>query len=381
MTDQPVTRLLIVDDEAAQVKALCQTLESEGYHTTGFTSAIQAVAALHARPFDLMLTDLMMPEMDGITLVRTATEIDPHLVSVVMTGFGTIETAVDAIKAGALDYILKPFRLSVVLPVLSRALQVRFLRLENAELARRVSERSLELEAANKELEAFSYSISHDLRNPLNAIIGFSQLLTECYGHSMDLKAQQMLRQISQTGERMEQLITDLLRLSRLGRQELAKECVNTVSLVRQIIEDLQVDQLNSRIEIRIEELPDCFADPSLLRQVFVNLLSNAVKFTRKKKKPIVRVGYRRLEGEHLYVVQDNGVGFDTKYADRLFGPFQRLHGGNDFEGTGVGLSIVKRIVSRHGGRIWAEAEVGLGATFYFTLPTGCTVISCGAAG
>ncbi len=375
MTDQPVTRLLIVDDEAAQVKALCQTLESEGYHTTGFTSAIQAVAALHARPFDLMLTDLMMPEMDGITLVRTATEIDPHLVSVVMTGFGTIETAVDAIKAGALDYILKPFRLSVVLPVLSRALQVRFLRLENAELARRVSERSLELEAANKELEAFSYSISHDLRNPLNAIIGFSQLLTECYGHSMDLKAQQMLRQISQTGERMEQLITDLLRLSRLGRQELAKECVNTVSLVRQIIEDLQVDQLNSRIEIRIEELPDCFADPSLLRQVFVNLLSNAVKFTRKKKKPIVHVGYRRLEGEHLYVVQDNGVGFDTKYADRLFGPFQRLHGGNDFEGTGVGLSIVKRIVSRHGGRIWAEAEVGLGATFYFTLPTGCTVI------
>jgi signal transduction histidine kinase len=368
MTGQPIAKLLVVDDEGAQAKALCQTLESEGYHTTGFTSANQALATLRTQSFDLMLTDLMMPDMDGITLVRTALETDPNLMSIVMTGYGTIDTAVQAIKAGALDYILKPFKLSVILPVLSRALHMRRLRLENAELVRRVNERSSELEAANKELEAFSYSISHDLRNPLNAVIGYSELLTECYAAEMDKRAQHMLRQICETGSRMEQLIADLLRLSSLGRQALSLECVQTYGLVREVLDELAIDYTERQIEIQVDDLPDCFGDVSLLRQVFVNLLSNALKFTRRKEKATVEVGYRQQEGGNAYFIRDNGAGFDAKNADRLFGAFQRLHCAEDFEGTGVGLSIVKRIVSRHGGRIWAESEVGQGATFYFTL-------------
>jgi two-component system, sensor histidine kinase and response regulator len=369
MTGEPVARLLIVDDEAAQAKALCQTLECEGYHTTGFTSAHQAVATLRTHSFDLMLTDLMMLEMDGITLVRTALEIDPYLVAIVMTGHGTIDTAVEAMKVGALDYILKPFKLSVVLPVLSRALHVRHLRSENAELTRCVSERSSELEAANKELEAFSFSVSHDLRNPLNTVIGYSQLLTKSYSAQMDAQARRMLGQITESAGRMEQLIAALLRLSSLGRQSLSKQSVRTGALVREVLEQLMIDYAKPKIEIRVDDLQDCFADPSLLRQVFVNLLSNALKFTRNKENASVEVGYRPQEGEHLYFVRDNGAGFDTKHAARLFDAFERLRHADDFEGTGVGLSIVKRIISRHGGRIWAEAEVDRGATFYFTLP------------
>ena len=178
--------------------------------------------------------------------------------------------------------------------MLSRALQMRCLRLENAELARRVSERSSELEAVNKELEAFSYSISHDLRNPLNVVIGYSQLLTECYGAKMDKKARDMLRQICETASRMEQLIADLLRLSSLGRQALSMGCVQTHGLVREVLDELAMNATKRQIKIRVGDLPDCFGDVSLLRQVFVNLLSNALKFTRHKKEATVEVGYRR---------------------------------------------------------------------------------------
>jgi hypothetical protein len=369
MIDEPIAKLLIVDDEAAQARALCQTLEDEGYHTTAFASANQALSALRTQSFDLMLTDLMMPDINGIALIRGALEIDPNLVSIVMTGYGTIGTAVEAIQAGALDYILKPFKLSVVLPVLSRALHVRSLRRENAELARRVVERSRELEAANKELEAFSYSVSHDLRNPLGVITGYAQLLSESYANRMDPHAQEMVRRISDTADRMEQIITDILRLSNLGRQPLEFQRVFTSRMVRDVIQELE-NQTNGReVSIEIEDLPDCFADPSLLRQVFVNLLSNAFKFTRRKTHAKVRVGYQPREDGNVFFIRDNGPGFDSAKANRLFGAFQRLHCGDDFGGTGVGLSIVKRIIVRHGGQVWAEAAINHGATFYFRLP------------
>jgi hypothetical protein len=237
------------------------------------------------------------------------------------------------------------------------------------ELERHVRERTAELEAANRELEAFSYSVSHDLRAPLRAISAFSHLLVEEHSAQMSEEGQRLLNRVTANTERMEQLIEDLLRFSRLGRQPLSKHSVNMSTLVRESLEELRKEQGHREIEVQVGDLPDCTGDPSLLKQVIVNLLSNAFKYTRDRERTVIEVACGQQEGEPVYVVRDNGVGFDMRYAGKLFGVFQRMHSAEEFEGTGVGLSIVQRIIQRHGGRIWAEAEVGKGAMFSFTLP------------
>jgi signal transduction histidine kinase len=362
-------RLLIVDDEEAQMKALCHTLSDHGFIVTGFVSAKAALAAIQQQEFDLILTDLMMPEMDGIALLRGALEARPDIVGIIMTGEGTIATAVEAMKTGALDYILKPFKLSVILPVLSRALMVRRLRLQNAELERRVHERTKELEVANRDLESFCHSVSHDLSAPLRHIEGFANLLVENHAAQLSPEAQRLLGFITTSSTRMGQLIHDLLQFSRLGRQQVLKRPLKVTALVQDVLNDLAESRAGRNIDIRIGDLPDCLGDPSLLKQVFVNLLSNAIKFTRRKENAVIEVGHAAKGGENIYFVKDNGAGFEMSSAKRLFGVFERLHPATEFEGTGVGLSIVERIIQRHGGRIWAEAEIEKGATFFFTLP------------
>ena len=362
-------RLLIVDDEELLLKALCDTLRDQGYETTGFASGRAALTALQSAKFDLLLADLMMPEMDGIALLQAALETDPELVGIIMTGEGTIATAVDAMKTGALDYILKPFKLSVIVPVLSRGLAMRGLRLENAELGQRLREHAAELEAANRDLEAFSFSVSHDLRAPLRAMDGFCGIIEEELGEKLGESGRRMFKVVRDSTHRMGRLIDDLLAFARLGRQPLSKQPVSISTLVREVVNDLRKEQIQRRIEVRVEDLPQCLGDPALLKQVFINLLSNAFKFTRNKEEAVVEVGCDQIGGEKTYFIRDNGVGFDMRRAEKLFEAFHRLHGGREFEGTGVGLSIVHRVIRRHGGRIWAEAEVDRGATFYFTLP------------
>jgi signal transduction histidine kinase len=362
-------RLLIVDDEPTHMTALYHTLEDSGYDVTAFPSAAHALEAFHKQSFDLVLTDLQMPVMDGISFLRTAQEIDPNLVGIVMTGHGAIETAIAAMKAGAHDYILKPFKLNTILPVLARALEVRRLRLEINHLQHRVREHMLELETANKELESFSYSVSHDLRAPLRAIHGFSNILVESYSLQLPGEAQQLLGRILSSSERMSQLIEHLLRFSRLSKQAINKHTIKVQQLVREVIDELQRDMLDNGMNVQIQPLPDAVGDEVLVRQVFTNLLSNAMKFTRQHPKPNIVVGCQQLNGEQVYYVSDNGAGFDMQYANNLFRVFHRLHDQREFEGNGVGLSLVQRIVQRHGGRIWAEAAVNRGATFYFTLP------------
>ena len=382
MNPAPLARLLIVDDESAQVIALCRTLALEGYATAGAGSgpealcALRAAAADRAGAFDVLITDLMMKDMNGIALLRAAQDIDPDLVGLVMTGDGTIDTAIEAMKSGALDYILKPFTLRTIRPVLLRALAVRRLRLENAQLLRRVANRTTELEAANrelqranKELEAFTYSVSHDLRQPLNGMIGFTEFLVSEKPGPLNASQKEFLGNIHRGGQQLLRLTNDLLNFSRLGQQPLKRETVNVGTLVLEILHQLRDAEPPRNVELRVSALPDARADSVLLRQVLVNLLSNAFKFTRHVPNPVIEVDGRQQAGECAYSIRDNGAGFDMRNAQRLFAIFHRLHSDRHFEGNGLGLSIAQRIVERHGGRIWAEAAVGQGAKFTFTLP------------
>jgi len=238
----------------------------------------------------------------------------------------------------------------------------------NSSLEHRVKERTLQLEAANKELEAFSYSVSHDLRAPLRAVDGFSQAVEEDYGTLLPEEGRRYLKTIRGGAQRMGALIDDLLAFSRLSRQPLNMQPVNSESLVRNILGDLQSQQPDRQVQIRLGDLPSCQGDPALLKQVWVNLLSNAFKYTHKRKEAVIEIGCQREQNSEIYFVRDNGTGFDMQYAHKLFGVFQRLHRAEDYEGTGVGLAIVQRIVHRHGGRVWAKGGLDRGATFYFTL-------------
>ncbi len=244
-------------------------------------------------------------------------------------------------------------------------LQIRKL---NAELEGRVAARTFELAAANIELETFSYSVSHDLRAPLRHMHGFAKILLEDFGPSLDPSAQHYLHRIQDATQHMGRLVDDLLNLSRLGRQPLHLERTGLNTLVEEILTDLQGETCGRQIEWQIGSLPSVECDPGLIKQVFANLLSNALKYTRPRERAVIEVGHRAADGRVALFVRDNGVGFNMKYADKLFGVFQRLHAQEDFEGTGVGLAIVQRVVRKHGGDVWAEAEPGTGATFYFTL-------------
>ena len=237
------------------------------------------------------------------------------------------------------------------------------------ELEEEVARRTLQLEEANKELEGFSYSVSHDLRAPLRAIDGFSMVLEEDCAGQLDDNGRQKLTRIRENARRMGGLIDDILRFSRLGRTAITPTRVDMEAQVRGIIRELQALDEAGSVSFMLHRLPAAWCDRMLIHQVWENLLTNAVKFTGRKEERRVEVGSREEAGETVYFVKDNGAGFDMRYYEKLFGVFQRLHGMDEFPGTGVGLAIVRRILSSHGGRIWAEAEVGQGATFYFTLP------------
>lgn len=226
------------------------------------------------------------------------------------------------------------------------------------------------LQAANKELEAFSYSVSHDLRAPLRHIDGYAALLSKTAGEALNDKARRYLETISASAKQMGQLIDDLLVFSRMGRQEMLHSTVNLNQLAKTVIHDLRLDLQDKTISWTIGSLPDVPGDPAMLRQVFMNLLTNAVKFTATRPNPRIEIGATRdSAGEVTVYVRDNGVGFDMQYVNKLFGVFQRLHRNDEFEGTGIGLANVRRIIHRHGGRTWAEGALDQGATFYFTLP------------
>jgi signal transduction histidine kinase len=362
-------RLLVVDDEAPQLQALCTVLQQDGHQVVGCTAPAEALEHLRDKRFDVMLSDLNMPQMDGIALTREATRIDPDVVPILMTGQGTVSTAVEAMKVGALDYVLKPFRIAAIRPVLARAFEMRRLRLNNRELQEAVERRTRLLEAANDELDAFAARVAHDLRGPVMGMLGFARVVQEQSAGRLEPHTWAHLGRIVSAGERAERMIRDLLAFARLGESPLQRRTVSLDEVLRCAREMVEPQAGSRMIDWIVAPLPSVQGDASLLEQVFVNLLSNAVKYTRQRELARVEVGHRvDAQDGHVIWVHDNGVGFDPAYADRLFSPFQRLHGA-EFEGTGFGLANVKRIVERHGGTVSAQSQPAQGATFSFTLP------------
>jgi PAS domain S-box-containing protein len=238
----------------------------------------------------------------------------------------------------------------------------------NTELEQRVRDRTAQLEESNRELEAFSYSVSHDLRAPLRAIDGFTRILADDYASHLNTEGKRICSVVRENTKSMGQLIDDLLAFSRLGRAEMSLSPIEMGTMANSIFHELTTPESRARIDFQVGALPPALADPTLMRQVWMNLLANAIKFSSKRKRAVIKVSAQQNQGESVYVVQDNGAGFDMQYVDKVFGVFQRLHSSKDFEGTGVGLALVQRVIRRHGGRVWAEGEPNKGATLYFAL-------------
>jgi two-component system sensor kinase len=257
---------------------------------------------------------------------------------------------------------------------ISNAKQAEALRQSEQEirkLNKELEERLIELTTVNKELEAFSYSVSHDLRAPLRAISGFSHILFKDYSDKLDDEGRRILNIIQRNTQNMGQLIDDLLSFSRLGRQDIKLSNLNIAGVATAVFKELEANTPQRTLQLNINTVAPAYGDRAMIQQVFINLLSNAIKFTSTRHSPVIEIGGWVEGKENIYYVRDNGVGFDMQYVNKLFGVFQRLHRQDEFEGTGVGLALVQRIIHRHGGRVWAEGKVNEGATFYFTLPGG----------
>ncbi len=455
------TEILIAEDSLTQAEQLSHYLTARGFSVTVARDGRQALAAALQNKPDMIITDVVMPEMDGYTLCKKLKSLPAlkEVPVVLLTSLSGPQDIVRGLECGADSFIRKPYDdqylvsrvefiltnvelrkterlqigvqlhfggqshfitaekqqiLDLLISTYEGAMQIneeletkrrelqqaketlearvaertaelghanQQLEIElaerkraeeqisslNEDLERRVVDRTAQLAAANKDLESFSYSISHDLRAPLRHINGFAHLIEE-HRSQLDLEAQQHLRSIQEGARKMDQMINDLLNLARLDRRSLTLQMTSLNLLVENVRQDLESETANRTIDWRVGSLPAIHCDPGLIQQLFVNLLSNAVKYTRRCERAVIEIDQSTIAGELVFFVRDNGAGFNSEYAHKLFGTFQRLHTEEEFEGTGVGLATVQRIVRKHGGRVWAEAQTNKGAVFYFTL-------------
>ncbi len=418
--------LLVVEDHPTHRKLARAAFEAEGHLVLEAANGLEALQILEREPVDAVVSDILMPRMDGFRLCHEIRKSEKLGSLPLLFYTATYRSAADrqlAEMVGADGYLLKPAPTRALLAALSEAQQkasqrknpttarpdesyvleqyndvlVRKLETRNSELQQafsdlqsaheqilelnrnletRVQQRTAALEAANKELQAanrdldaFSYSVAHDLRAPLRHVNGFAELLVETAQQQLDAESRDFVRRILLGTKQMDELIAHLLAFAHLGREELHLTEVDLDIVFDKAFDAVQGEMQGRNIQWQRTRLPKVRGDPVLLRQVFVNLISNAVKYTRAREPAVIEIGCRKGRADEVVIfVRDNGVGFDMRYAGQLFGLFCRLHRADEFEGNGVGLANAHRIISRHGGRIWAEATLGGGATFYFSL-------------
>ena len=384
--------ILLVEDNKGDERLIRELLGEQHlirFNVDMASSLKESESKIPENKFDVILLDLGLPDSSGLETLFKFKALFPELATIIiLTGLNDTEVGIKAVNSGAQDYIIKghidsekllksiiySFERSRLIDELKTQIEARKLAERetlklNSELEQRIHDRTAQLEIVNKELEAFSHSVSHDLRAPLRHINGFAEIIKEEYSDQLPEKARSYLNTIEDAAKKMNRLIDDLLNLSRTNRTELRKSTIKMKQVLDDAISEVAPLLENRKVDFKISELPEVIGDYNLLRMVWINLLDNAIKYTRPRKKAVIQIDCKKEKKEYIFCIRDNGVGFDMQYADKLFGVFQRLHAVDEFEGNGIGLSNVRRIISRHYGRTWAEAEVDKGAAFYFSLP------------
>jgi signal transduction histidine kinase len=374
----PINVLLIDDDEDDYlITERLLSLTADARFSLEWTDTFEgAMEALKRGEHDVYLVDYRLGERDGLDVLAAANEMGSNVPVILLTGQGDHQVDVRAMETGAADYLVKG---EITPPLLERSIRYAIARKQaelevlrlNENLEQRVEQRTAELEAANKELEAFAHSVSHDLRAPLRSIDGFARIIQEDYAQSLPNEVLHYLEILRANTRKMAQLIDDMLAFSKMTRQSLVKQSAEPAKLVEQCLQELAPEFTDRRIDISVDELPVCRAHSSLLKQVFFNMLSNALKYTRQREVAVIEVGCQTANDENIYFVRDNGEGFNMQYADKVFSMFQRLHSADEYEGSGIGMALAQNIIERHGGRVWVESEPDVGTTFYFMIDGG----------
>ena len=388
-------KILLVDDRDENLFALETILNDENYHLVKAHSGKEALAhLLKDLDYHLIIMDVLMPGMNGFETAAMIYNREKlkNIPIIFLTAMDIEGNIYKGYQAGAIDYISKPIipdllkvkvKAFVELSEKNRELirQEKKLRAANRKLEWEISERKIseaKIQALNADLarkleqlqslDSFNYSISHDLMSPLNSITGLTGLLQTMYPEKFDNEVLEIVNHIMGSVDRMSNLIKDLLSFSRQANAEINKEDVSMKQMVEEVMEEISLTMPVTQAQVTVHDLPNAYCDTSMLRQVWANLISNAVKYSQKKPTPTIEIGGEQHDGELLFFVKDNGAGFNMSHYNKLFSIFQRLHSDNEFNGTGIGLAVVKRIIERHDGRIWANSEVGKGSEFYFTL-------------
>lgn len=363
--------VLIVDDTEENLDILVETL-ADDYEVSVAIDGETALESLEVEVPDIILLDIMMPGMDGYEVCRRikANKNIKDVPVIFLTAVTDVESKAKGFELGAVDYIIKPFEILEVKARVRTHLSLELTKYELADKNETLQQKTVELQTAVNELEAFSYTVSHDLKSPLRAIEAYGNIILDDYEETLNTSVSEMIHNVNNICSNMIIMVEKLLEYSKMTHFSIHKEEVNIMDMYKSIFEECKSIYPERFIKFEFETgMPTVLADKVLLRQVIYNIISNAIKFTKNREKSLIVAGCKRGVNEYVFYVKDNGVGIDMEFSKKLFRIFQRLHSQDDFEGSGIGLATVRKIIERHGGKTWIEGRVNEGATVYFTLP------------